>query len=375
MRSILIFSLAYHPHVGGAEVAIKELTDRILDIEFHLVTLNFGDDAVEERIGNIVVHRVGSGSSYLQKILFILRAARRAQQLHRLHTFNAFWAMMSYMLFPITLLRISGVSVPYVLTLQEGDPFSYMFSRWFILPFRPLLSYGFRHASVATALSRYLAAWARRMGHSRPIEIIPNGVDIRHFSGHSIVHDGVILVTTSRLVHKNAVDDVIRALAFLPPHVRFQILGDGPDGGDLRELAREVGVSERAEFLGHIGHKDMPRYLHAADIFVRPSRSEGQGASFVEAMGAGLPVIATQEGGIGDFLFDAKRNPDKEPTGWAVDKDSPEQIAEVVREILASPDTVAQVTENAKHLVAKKYDWDLIARQMRAVFGRVLGKS
>ena len=53
-------------------------------------------------------------------------------------------------------------------------------------------------------------------------------------------------------------------------------------------------------------------------------------------MAAGLPVIATQEGGIADFLFDAVRNPDKETTGWAVDKDSPEQIAEAVREIVAS---------------------------------------
>src|SRR3989344_4819635 len=109
----------------------------------------------------------------------------------------------------------------------------------------------------------------------------------------------------------------------------------------------------------------MPLYLRACDIFVRPSRSEGFGNSFIEAMAAGVPVIATQEGGIADFLFDAKRNPKVPPTGWAVDKDSPEQIAAAVKDILGNPDQVRRVIENARALALKKYDWDLIARNMR----------
>lgn len=372
MKRVLIFSLAYYPHVGGAEVAIKELTDRIGDLAFHILTLNFGGEQKEEKIRNVVVHRVGNGHSYLSKILFVPRAALAARALHRANQFDAFWAMMSYMLFPIVLLRYAGIRIPYLLTLQEGDPFAHTFNRWFILPFRPLLTYGFRHASAVTAISTYLAQWAGRMGHTRILKIIPNGADIEHFSGTAVRHEGTVLVTSSRLVRKNAVDDVIRALALLPLGVRFQILGTGPDEGMLRELARKERVSEHVEFLGHIDHRDMPRYLHAADIFVRPSRSEGQGASFMEAMAAGLPVIATQEGGIADFLFDAKRNPDKETTGWAVDKDSPEQIAGAVNDILTNPEQVARVKANAKKLVIEKYDWNLIAKQMADVFNCVL---
>ncbi|TSC64125.1 MAG: hypothetical protein G01um101491_359, partial [Parcubacteria group bacterium Gr01-1014_91] len=90
------------------------------------------------------------------------------------------------------------------------------------------------------------------------------------------------------------------------------------------------------------------------------------------AMAAELPVIATQEGGIADFLFDAKRNPDKETTGWAVDKNSPEQIAEAVKDILANPEQVAHVKATAKKMVIEKYDWNLIAKQMQSVFGRIL---
>ena len=259
--------------------------------------------------------------------------------------------------------------VPYLLNLQEGDPPAYIERT--MRPLWPLFIAAFRRADVVQPISTFLAAWARKMGYTGPIEIIPNGVDVKRFSGIPVAHKGIILITSSRLVHKNAVDDVIRALALLPSHARFQILGIGPEENMLRELAKKEGVSERVEFLGHIDHKDMPRYLHAADIFVRPSRSEGQGASFMETMTAGLPVIATQEGGIADFLFDAKRNHDEETTGWAVDKDSPEQIAEAVKNILAHPEDVAKVTATAKKLATEKYDWNLIAIRMRAVFERL----
>ena len=230
MKRVLIFSLAYYPHVGGAEIALKEITDRISDIEFHLVTLNFGGEEKEEKIGDIFVHRVGNGASYLSKILFIPRAARSAARLHNLHNFDAFWAMMSYMLFPIVLLRWHRIRIPYLLTLQEGDPFSHAFNRWFILPFRPVLSIGFKHASAVQAISIYLAEWARRFGYCGEVTVIPNGVDSAHFgSVQHLILNTTALVTVSRLVHKNAIDDVIRALKLLPDGTHFRIYGGGPD--------------------------------------------------------------------------------------------------------------------------------------------------
>ncbi|MDP2652150.1 MAG: glycosyltransferase family 4 protein [bacterium] len=376
MRRILIFSLAYYPHIGGAEIALKEITDRIHDVEFHMLTLNFGGEAKEEKIGNVLVHRIGNGSSYLQKILFIPRAAAAAARLHRLHHFDAFWAMMSYMLFPIVLLRSRSIRIPYLLTLQEGDPWEHMFSRWFILPFRPLLSAGFKNASAVQTISTYLAEWARRMGYRGTVSVIPNGVDVARFTSvqHQVLNkEKVTLVTTSRLVHKNAIDDIIRALALLPESVRFRVYGTGPEETNLKHLAKNLGVSARVDWEGYIDHKELPGALAACDIFIRPSRSEGMGNSFIEAMAAGLPVIATQEGGIADFLFDKRRNPDKETTGWAVDRDSPKQIAEAIKEILTNPSQVVRVTATAEKLVAEHYDWNLIAGRMRSLFGTIVG--
>lgn len=385
MKRVLIFSLAYYPHVGGAEVALKEITNRISDIEFHLITLNFSGDAKEEKIGAITVHRVGHGASYLGKILFVPRAVLYATRLHMKRPFDAFWAVMSYMLFPVVLLRFMGIRVPYLLTLQEGDPWKHMFGRWFILPFRPLLSVGFKNASAVQAISNFLAAWAVRAGYSGIPEVVGNGADIGHFS-RSYPQDELnelsralgkrggetYLITTSRLVEKNACDDVIRALPLLPASVKFLLLGVGPEEAALRSLSKKLGVEDRVQFLGFIGHGELPKYLALADIYIRPSRSEGMGNVFIEAMASELPVIATQEGGIADFLFDAKRNPDKPTTGWAVDKNSPEQIAEAVKDILANPEQVARVKATAKKLAIEKYDWNLIAEQMQSVFVQVL---
>jgi glycosyltransferase involved in cell wall biosynthesis len=141
----------------------------------------------------------------------------------------------------------------------------------------------------------------------------------------------------------------------------------------LRELAKSEKVDERVLFLGQIDHKEMPKYLRVSDIFIRPSRSEGMGNSFVEAMAAELPVIATQEGGISDFLFDEKKNPSVPSTGWAVSKDSPREIADAVNDILDRPDKTQEVIKTAKRLACEKYDWDLIAHNMNIqVFHRLI---
>lgn len=378
MKRVLIFSLAYYPHVGGAEVSIKEITDRISDLEFEMITLRFGNEPRQERLGNVFVHRVGWGGGYISKILFIPAAVAEAYVLHRERAYDAAWAMMSYMVLPLVLLRMLGVRIPYVLNLQEGDPFRHMFSRLHILPFRFLLGYGFKHASIIQTLSTYLAGWARRMGYQGEIVVIPNAADTRRFASAEPIDFGrtegeVWLVTSSRLVPKNAVDDVIAALPHLPGHVKFLVLGDGPDEHALKALVAKLGLGERVVFKGYVSHQELPGYLHASDIFIRASRSEGFGASFVEAMAAGLPVIATQEGGLSDFLFDAKRNPDKPTTGWAVEKNSPTQIAEAVGEILSNPEGVRKVVENAQQMVLRTYDWDLIAKDMRTkVFSKIV---
>src|SRR5262245_24526512 len=90
MKKVLIFSLAYFPHVGGAEVAVKEIIDRLTDIEFHMVTLRFSpEEKAEETIGRVHVHRILRSNSRLNKFLFQFFAYYEAIALNSEHRFDA----------------------------------------------------------------------------------------------------------------------------------------------------------------------------------------------------------------------------------------------------------------------------------------------
>ncbi len=355
-----------------------------------MVTLRFDSTlSPVERIGNVLVHRIGFSrpnpsiddlSTYplrLNKHLFQFTAAWKALSLHRTYQYEGIWAMMAHSSgIPAIIFKLMRPKVPYILTLQEGDRLEKIERMMF--PLWPLFTRVFTRADVVQVISTFLGRWARRRGFTGRLEVIPNGVDVERFSREEMpavideVKDGlgkrmgdIFLITTSRLVRKNAVDVVIKALKLLPEHVRFIVGGIGPDDLALKRLARESGVAERVRFVGEISHADIPKYLHASDIFIRPSRSEGMGSSFVEAFAAGIPVIATQEGGIADFLFDEKRTPGQPITGWAVDVDSSEQVAQAVKDIIEHPEKVRAVVATARALAVEKYDWDIVAKDMR----------
>jgi glycosyltransferase involved in cell wall biosynthesis len=392
-KKILIFSLTYLPrHVGGAEVAIKEITDRIPrdDVEFHMVTLQFDSTLPAiERVGNVLVHRIGftrrrppmsdlrKWPLHLNKYFYQALAAWKAHRLHKKHQYDGIWAIMAHSAgVPAVLFKMFHPDVGYVQTLQEGDPPVHV--ERMARPVWPLFVRAFTMPTVIQTISTFLGVWARRMGATCPVEVIPNGVDVMRFTHRystdeitdlqrrmGKVEDDVWLITTSRLVHKNAVDDTLHALALLPARVKFAVVGTGPDEASLKVLASELGISDRVYFAGEVQHSDIPKYLQACDIFIRPSRSEGMGNSFIEAMASGLPIIATEEGGITDFLVDASQPSEKPATGWAVRKNNPEDIARVAQDILVNPEKALEVIKHARELATTAYDWNLIARTMQ----------
>lgn len=403
-KKILIFSLDYLPGtISGAEEAIHEITDRINpeDFEFHMVTLYY-DSAVPRvgKIGNVFIHRVGlfgkPNASLIErhkfplhynKHFFQIMAGIKGYFLHREYRYDAAWAMMAHGTgVPVSIFSIL-TGVPYALTLQEGDPPEYIERT--MRPLWPFFRRAFTHASVIQAISEFLGAWAKKMGYPREPIIVRNGAnpdsinptfssdDVERLKQTLGKKEGEIyLVNTARLVYQKGFDTTIRALLLLPAHIKLLVVGGGPAEESLRELARELGLKDRVIFTGQVERSIVTQYRMASDIFVGPSRSEGLGNAFLSAMACRLPVIATQVGGIADFLFDAERNPEKGTTGWAVDPDSPEQVAEAVEDILAHPETVREVTEHARQMVVQEYDWDIVARRMKEeIFNRVTNQQ
>ncbi len=401
MKRVLIFSLAYVPYVGGAELAIKEITDRIGSNEytFDMITLRFDRKLPKlEKIRNVTVHRIGFTSENvkvsdralpwqckLAKLLFPFTSFLKAHALQREKDFDLIWAMMANQAgFGALFFKYTHPGIPYFLELQDGTPLVRMRERRPITTLIwPLYRAIYRHADAIKAISNFIKRLAREVGFRGRIEVIPNGVDIAKFSAPLSEDDAielkmklgkkmgdVFLFTASRLVLSRGVEDVIRALPYLPPNVKFLIAGDGEDRAKLEDIAKKENVAERVVFAGQVEHKDIPKYLKISDIFVRPSIIEGMGSAFVESFAAGIPVIATSVGGIPDFLFDPERDPDTEPTGLFCNVRDPESIAHAVKKYMENPTLATRIIKNARVLAEEKYDWDLIARDMKTrIFG------
>jgi glycosyltransferase involved in cell wall biosynthesis len=376
IKKILIFSIAYMPFVGGAELAVKEITDRINDFHFDLITLHFDKKQPKaERIGNVNVFRVGG-----PKLFFPFMAFLKAISLHKKANYSSIWSIMANRAgFAALFFKIFNPKVKFLLTLQEGDTPNYpkkqMGIFWTLL--KPLFRAIFSRADYIQTISKYLANWARDMGAKNPIEVVPNGVDINHFSREYPEQelddlkrkfdkkpDDKYLITTSRLVLKNAIDDVVKSLKFFPENIKFIVLGTGPDLKKLQNLAKKIEVEKRIIFLGQINHEEMPKYFKISNIYIRPSLSEGLGSSFLEAMAAGIPVIATSVGGIPDFLRDGE-------TGLFCEVKNPKNIAEKVKILLKNNELRKKIVKNAKEMILRDYDWNLIAEKMRNIFEKI----
>jgi glycosyltransferase involved in cell wall biosynthesis len=179
----------------------------------------------------------------------------------------------------------------------------------------------------------------------------------------------IFLVNTSRLVFQKGPDTTIQALKYLPENIKLVLVGDGEDEGKLKDLANKLGLRDRVIFTGRVDRNVVTLYRKACDIFVAPSRSEGLGNAFISALASRLPLVTTGVGGIADYAFDNQ-------TAWIVPVDNPEAIALKVKEILTNPNKAKQISETARALVEKDYDWNKIAKNMQNnVFEKLTSKN
>lgn len=163
-----------------------------------------------------------------------------------------------------------------------------------------------RIAVVSEASGESLRRWIG-LGRKR-IAIIPNGIDLDRLSpGSAAAHDVVSalrgrvgIAMTARLVAVKDHETAMRAIARLPAEYCLVLAGDGEEGPRLRALAINLGINDRCLFLGSRG--DIPAVLAACKVYLQSSRIEGFGIAALEAMAAGLPVVASEARGLGELV-------------------------------------------------------------------------
>jgi 1,2-diacylglycerol 3-alpha-glucosyltransferase len=174
------------------------------------------------------------------------------------------------------------------------------------------------HADAVIVPTTAMAARLRAIGVTTRIEVVPSGIDVRHFASGKRDQrlrarlgagpDDRIVLCVGRLAKEKNLEVLLRAFAQTrDTSLKLVIAGEGPLRGDLERLARALGIARRTRFLGVVSRGELPQLYASADAFVMPSTTETQGLVLAEAMAAGARVMAADAAANREVLGGAGR--------------------------------------------------------------------
>jgi len=169
------------------------------------------------------------------------------------------------------------------------------------------------------------------------------------------------VVFLGRLVRAKGVRLLVQAAGRLrTPHVDVVLVGDGPERPALERLARRLGVGDRVHVTGFVPHRRVPAVLASADLLVLPSLYEELGTVLIEALQAGLPVVATRVGGIPEAV-------EHGVTGLLVEPGDARRLAAAIDEVLSNPDLAHRLRAGARRR-APQHDVEAVADAVHELY-------
>ena len=299
----------FPPIGGGTGLAcsqlLTQLADRV-DVLIDVVTSGVGAEARVERLAtNIeVCHlpvakqhlhywRAGELASWTRRALSYASALSRQRSYDVCHC----WAGWPSGLIGYRLRQ----RMPYIVSLRGSDVPGYNKRLYWLDPLllRHVVRRIWRGATRVVAVSQTLRALALKTQPAALIDVIPNGVDIHHFTpGPNDGRAKVLFV--GRLIERKGVQFLLQAFCQVlaaMPDVALTIVGDGPERGRLEKLAAELGVARCVTFAGHLDRDATPVVYRDHAILVLPAVADAMPNVVLEAMAAGLAVVTTATGG------------------------------------------------------------------------------
>ncbi|MBI4564310.1 MAG: glycosyltransferase [Planctomycetes bacterium] len=243
--------------------------------------------------------------------------------------------------------RLAGVPhIRSTLHTTEGSGWHYALDRW-----------TWRWSDSIEFVSRAVAAHARRRCGMRG-SVFRYGVPPAGPPAPRA--EPPFIVTATRLVPGKGIDDLLHAFARLDAEIRLRILGDGPEAAGLKAVAARLGVAGRVEFRGWCA--DVAGAMSGAAAAVFPSRlGEGRPVAVLEAMMAGVPVLASDAGGLSEMV-------EHEETGWTYPAGNIDALGERLRRILGDPAAARAVAERARIRAMEESDIEKAAIRLAAVY-------
>jgi teichuronic acid biosynthesis glycosyltransferase TuaC len=201
--------------------------------------------------------------------------------------------------------------------------------------------------------------------------IVYNGVNPILFSPDS--HDTGSLdpeiLVVGNLLRSKGHEFVLKALANLRPsfpRLRCRIIGEGPERARFEALVRDLGILQQVRFVGRQSRSEVAQAMRRCSVFVLPSRNEGLGCVYLEAMSCGKPVIGCRGQGIEEVIEHGKN-------GWIIPPDGLEELVEGLAALLSSTETCVRIGFAARQTILEKFTLSHQAEHLATIYSQAVG--
>jgi N-acetyl-alpha-D-glucosaminyl L-malate synthase BshA len=370
--------------VGGSGVVAAELA-RCLADRGHRTHVISSDTPfrLRESDAGVRFHRVETpGYPLFREPQYLLALANRLVQVaraHRLDIIHAHYAIphaaAAYLARQILASGAAGAAAaPRTITTLHGTDVTILGSD---ASYRETVAFCIDQSDAVTAVSASLRADTKRaMPVTRDITVIPNFIDVGTYRRRTdpSLRDGVcpsderLVIHISNLRPVKQVDAVVRVFAEIRKRVpaRLLIVGEGPELGRAEQLMSDLGVAPHVELIGEA--QDVVGLLSVSDLFLLPSLQESFGLSALEAMACGVPVVASNVGGLPEVVSDGV-------TGYLHPPDQVASMAESAIKILSDPALHARMAAEGVRLAHDRFSAARIVPQYEALYEHTLGRG
>jgi glycosyltransferase involved in cell wall biosynthesis len=372
----------YAPHVGGVESHVHDMAKYMVDQGDDVTVLTSRYDkhlpALERREG-IIVRRVPTVVEAL-RTPFMPRVHQEVLDgdwdIVHSHTPPPFTAY-----FACTAAEARGI--PHVLTYHCDDEITLpAIGPVLVALYRESLGrWTLAHSTQVVVSTESYARTSRLVWRYDP-EVIGAAIDAKRFSpmvdGSKVrehlrippPEEGHMVLYVGRLVPHKGVEFLLEAVPKLRPSAHLVVVGTGPWGDTLEKRARMMGVADRVTFAGAVPFPELPQYYRAADVTVLPSisRLEAFGLVGLEGMASERPVVLSDIPGVREVIEDGVEGFHSRPV-------DPDDIAEKVNTLLDDPHLRAEMGQRGRKRVLDKFTADVVGKQFRDIYLRILEQA
>jgi L-malate glycosyltransferase len=288
----------------------------------------------------------------------------RAEKLDLLHVHYA----VPHAISAVMAKQILGSDAPKVVTTLHGTDVTLVGAEH---GFAPLTHFAVASSDAVTAPSRWLAESARAnlgLASDLRIDVIPNFVDPQQFSPPAKRERSrpPVLVHVSNFRPIKRIPDVVAIFAAVHKTLpcRLELVGDGPERPRVEALVRDLGLQAHVGFRGEMD--DLAGLYGSSDVFLLPSESESFGLAALEAMACGVPVVASDVGGLPDVVADGE-------TGFLLPMGDVAGMAEATGRLLRDDVLWADLSRLARERARTCFALDRAVDRYEATYRRVLG--